>query len=193
MGTFCVSCGRRRTDRVVDAAPIANLAARLRLLDGGYFEIMSGPRPDTTADALAPRDAHVLASLQFGDPAFAAPIDGLVSAHPLTPDSDSRSADADDAPHVRVATWFRLLPRDRRQVVLIGSVQTKDGGLDEAALALKFTEVPRHVETFLTSYSFDCAIWGYCTNCGRPRAECQDDLRCVRATGRYVWAPDLES
>lgn len=88
------------------AVAIAALAARTALVNAGHVEVRSGTRPATPETA--PADGALLATLTFGDPAFADPVssggNAVATADPITEDA---AADATGN-----ASWFRVYASD---------------------------------------------------------------------------------
>jgi hypothetical protein len=57
------------------------------LLNGGTLEIYDGDQPASIATAITTQ--VLLARLTFGDPAFKAPVDGSITAVPITDDPNA--------------------------------------------------------------------------------------------------------
>lgn len=102
------------TQKLSNAAANAEVAALAAQLDGGFLDIYTGTQPPTADDGIG--SAVLLASLQFGSPAFGAPSNGSVNSNPIT--------DEDDAPASGVATWYRCYQADHVTTVQDGSVGT---------------------------------------------------------------------
>lgn len=89
------------------------------LLDGGFLDIYSAFQPST---AEAPIDGQVLlASLQFGAPAFNKAVLGVARAYPLLPCESAYATGS--------AAWYRCFMSDHRTPVCDGSVGTEDENL----------------------------------------------------------------
>lgn len=92
----------------------AQAEATARLLDGGYFDLMSGEQPESADDIV---DENLrLARCTFGEVAFAKPIDGVLRANPI-----GKSV----AINTGVPTWCRCLTREGFPV-MDGSVGKKN-------------------------------------------------------------------
>jgi len=83
--------------------------------DGGFLEIYDGAQP-ATADTVA--TGNILVTLQFASPAFAAAINGVITAHALT---------SNVAVNTGTASWFRTLKSDNTTVLLDGSIGSTSG------------------------------------------------------------------
>lgn len=92
--------------------------AMAALLDGGWLDLYTGVQPVTGDTAVA---GTLLASLQFGTPAFVAGVAGIALANPITSDP---SAVAGGTP-----TWYRCTKADHVTPVQDGSVGSADVNL----------------------------------------------------------------
>lgn len=102
------------TEQLSNAAVNVEVAALAAELDGGFLDIYSGSQPANANSGIG--GATLLASLQFGTPAFGSPIAGVVASNPITDDGD--------APASGLATWYRCYKADHVSVVQDGSVGT---------------------------------------------------------------------
>ena len=107
-------------------------------LNGGNMKIYSGPRPLNPETGLT-GDNSLLATLNFGNPAFASIVAGVMTANPLT----GGVAIADGT-----AIWFRLYKADNVTPVLDGNcAQTVAGNLQ-----LPTTTITTGVTIEITNY-----------------------------------------
>lgn len=102
------------TEKASNEAVNAEAAALGALLDGGFLDIYDGVQPATADTPLTGQT--LLASLQFGTPAFGAPVQGVITANAIT--------EEDDAPASGTATWYRCYKADHTSPVTDGSVGT---------------------------------------------------------------------
>ena len=109
-----------------------------RSLDGGTMKIYSGTQP-LTANTGVSGDATLLATLNFGSPAFASISQGVMTANPLT----GGVATSDG-----IATWFRLYKADGVTAVLDGNVSTTQGNL-----VLPTTTITTGITIEITNYT----------------------------------------
>ena len=107
-------------------------------LDGGTMKIYSGTQP-LTANTGVSGDATLLATLNFGSPAFASISQGVMTANPLT----GGVATSDG-----IATWFRLYKADGVTAVLDGNVSTTQGNL-----VLPTTTITTGITIEITNYT----------------------------------------
>lgn len=106
------------------------------LLDGGYACVYEGTRP-SSGDAAVPRDAMLLAKLQFARPAFMPAVQGAATANAVVPDRD---ANAEGRPE-----WFRLYRSDGTTPVYDGDItRTPDG-----AMQIRASIIGQHAEVTL--------------------------------------------
>lgn len=108
------------TQKLSNEGANEEVAALGALMDGGFLDIYSGSQP-ANADA-GIGGATLLASLQFGTPAFGAPAAGVAAANAIT--------DEDDAPATGTATWYRCWKADHTSPVQDGSVGTSGCNLN---------------------------------------------------------------
>lgn len=97
--------------KLSDLAVNVQADALAALLDGGFVDVMSGPKAKTADDPVTTENA-VLAVLGFGSPAFLPAVKGLISANPLTPNV----AVADGDPK-----WYRAYRADHTTAVFDGT------------------------------------------------------------------------
>lgn len=88
--------------------------AMAALANGGFFDIYDGAQPATADTAVTTQNK--LASLAFGNPAFAAAVNGVATANAIT--------SAINALLTGTATWFRVYKSDHVTAVWDGSVGT---------------------------------------------------------------------
>ena len=124
--------------RLTSAAANAQIDAVTALLNGGWLDVYDGTQPASADDR--PSGANVLASLQFGSPAFFPGVNGVAIAHPMTPDMD--------AMRTGTATWYRLTRADHRTGVADGSVGTADANLIMNAVAIQ-----QHAEVAIGAFT----------------------------------------
>lgn len=92
----------------------AQAEATAKLLDGGYFDLMTGDQPASADDSVP--DEMRLARCFFGSVAFGAPRNGVLEANPITKAVATRTGPP---------TWCRCLTRDGLPI-LDGSVGKSD-------------------------------------------------------------------
>lgn len=102
------------TQRLSNEAANAEVDAIAALLDGGFLDLYSGSQPANANAGIG--GATLLASLQFGTPAFGAGVAGVATSNPLT--------EEDDALATGTATWYRCYKADHTSPVQDGSVGT---------------------------------------------------------------------
>ena len=108
------------TSRLTIAVVDAQAQVIADALNGGNMKIYSGTRP-LNPEAGLNIDNILLATLDFGNPAFASIVGGVMTANPLT----GGVATADGT-----ASWFRLYKADNVTAVLDGNcAQTVAGNL----------------------------------------------------------------
>ncbi len=86
---------------------------------GAKLNIYSGTQP-ANANAGVSGDATLLATLTFGDPAFASITGGIMTSNPLT---------GGEATAAGTATWFRIIKADNVTPIMDGNVSTTAGNL----------------------------------------------------------------
>jgi hypothetical protein len=89
-----------------------------RLADGGWLDIYEGGQPAQSGSAV-PDGARLLASLQFGTPAFKPARDGVATAYAVLPDRD--------AAQTGKPGWFRIYRADHVSALYDGEVTRPDG------------------------------------------------------------------
>lgn len=97
------------------------------LFDTGYLRIYSGTKPVDADTALSGNT--LLAELRFGNPAFGAAVNGVLTANALTQDS---SADA-----TGTATFFRAFRSDGTTVIMDGEVGVSGSDLNLNSVAIQ--------------------------------------------------------
>lgn len=102
--------------KLSNEAANAEVTALATLLDGGFLDIYSGVQPASPDIALTGQ--VLLASLQFGTPAFGAADEGVALSELITGDGD--------APASGTATWYRCYKADHASPMQDGSVGTSD-------------------------------------------------------------------
>ena len=114
------------------------------LLDGGFLDLYTSPRPSTPDDPV-PQGAIRLASLRLGAPAFKLPIDGVAHANPIDPDSDASGSGN--------ASWYRLWRADHATAMFDGSVGVPpQEGEETPDLVLPNVTILSHVEIVITRF-----------------------------------------
>lgn len=84
-------------------AAVNEQADRLATLaNAGYLRIYDGAQPATADTALSGQ--NLLAELTFGTPAFGSAVAGVITANPITADSDAKLTGT--------ASWFRVAKSD---------------------------------------------------------------------------------
>ena len=86
------------------------------LLNGGYIDIYDDTELGIPTDPSGAMVGLRLGRLRFQSPAFSSPVNGLITANPITPDSD--------ADNTGTATYFLLRQSDDSPVA-IGTVGTE--------------------------------------------------------------------
>ena len=125
-----------RNLKVSDRAANAEADALASLADNGYLRIYSGSQP---ADANTPLSGQtLLAELRFGSPAFGPALGGVITAFPLSAETD--------APATGNASWFRVLASDGTTVLYDGSV-----GTSNADLTMPTVNIVQHAEVSISS------------------------------------------
>ena len=104
--------------RLAIAAINAQAAATGALCNSGYLRLYTAPRPTLADDAAT---GTLLAELRFAATAFGSPIDGVITANPITAE-DAALADG-------TAAWFRALSSDGTTAVFDGNVGLMDADL----------------------------------------------------------------
>lgn len=124
--------------RLSNAGANAAADAVLALLDGGKLRLYDGTQP-TDADTPITTQ-QLLAELTFNTPAFAAAVDGIAAANPITADPS--------APGSGTATWFRA--------VTAGGATVFDGsvGTSSANVILNSTAISAGASVALSAFSY---------------------------------------
>ena len=104
--------------RLAIAAINAQAAATGALCNSGYLRLYTAPRPTLADDAAT---GTLLAELRFAATAFGSPIDGVITANPITAE-DAALADG-------TVAWFRALSSDGTTAVFDGNVGLMDADL----------------------------------------------------------------
>lgn len=97
--------------------------------NGGYLRIYDGAQPADGDTAVSSQ--VLLAELRFGNPAFGAAVNGVITANAITADSDANNTGT--------ATWFRAVASDGTTSVFDGSV-----GISNANMILATTSISQH-------------------------------------------------
>lgn len=106
--------------KLTNAAASAAADAVCTQCNSGKLRIYDGAQPSAADDAITTQ--VLLAELTFGNPAFAASVNGVATANAISPDT---SADA-----TGVAAWFRAMKSDGTTKVFDGSVGTSGADLN---------------------------------------------------------------
>jgi len=133
--------------RIFLSTVAANAAADAvaKLLDGGYMAIYEGAQP-SSYDKPLPAGTKLLATLQFGTPAFRPSTGGAAQANPMQPDKDASDTGRPQ--------WFRLFKADNRTAVYDGDIST---GTDaaarqrNAAMHMRALVIGKHAEVTIDS------------------------------------------
>jgi len=122
------------------SAAAANVAADAlcALLNGGKVRLYDGARPITADTAITTQ--VLLASPTFANPAFAAAVSGVATAHAVTSDSDAAASGT--------TTWFRAVTSSAASVC-DGSVGTVD-----ADCILSSLTITAHGTVAITSVTY---------------------------------------
>lgn len=126
--------------KIILAVGAANAAADAiaALLDGGYMAIYEGAQP-SSADIQLPRGTKLLATLQFGTPAFKPAQDGAAHANVMLPDKDAAATGT--------PKWFRLYRADEETAVYDGDITPGPSG----ALQMRALVIGQHAEVHIDS------------------------------------------
>jgi hypothetical protein len=111
--------------KIANATRSAQANALGALLDSGIIRVYSGSQPATADTAIT--DQTLLVTLTFGETAFPAADDGVLTANAIT--SGTVVADG-------TAAWCRILRSDGTTVVMDGNVGTSGSNLNIATLSL---------------------------------------------------------
>ena len=107
-------------------------------LDLGYIRIYGGSQPATADDSTA---EAILAELRFGADAFPSASGGVLTANPITSDSDANNTGT--------ATWARILASDGTTVWFDGNV-----GTASANVVIATTSIVQHAVVSCSSLTF---------------------------------------
>lgn len=124
--------------RLTNLGANAEVDALAALLNGGFLDIYDGTQPATADTAISGQNR--LASLAFGNPAFAAASGGVAAANPISSDTDNDATGT--------ATWFRCWKSDHTTPVLDGSVGTSGANLNLNSVSIQI-----HAQTDVTGFS----------------------------------------
>jgi hypothetical protein len=130
--------------QLTDLAANTEIDALTALLNNGYLDLYDGTQPATGDVAVSTQTR--LASLRFGNPAFAAGVAGVAIANAIASDTDSDASGT--------ATWFRAWKSDHTTPVLDGSVAAVGG---VANLLINSPEIRIHARTDTTGMTLSAA------------------------------------
>lgn len=108
------------SEKYSNATASAAADAIAALLNNGWLRIYSGTQPANANTAITSQ--VLLAELRFGNPAFAAAINGVAAANAMTSDASANAAGT--------ATWFRAYKSDGTTAVFDGSVAVSGADLN---------------------------------------------------------------
>jgi hypothetical protein len=108
-------------------------------LVSGWIDIMDKTQPATGNTTIT--DQVVLAELRFGNPAFGAANNGVITAAAIAPDTDANAT--------ATATWFRCYKSDHTTPVMDGNVGTVGS---TSNLELNSTAIQIHAEVSINSF-----------------------------------------
>jgi hypothetical protein len=114
------------TQQLANATVNAEADAVTALLNNGYIQIYDGIQPANANTAIA--NNNLLAQLQFANPAFGAPVNGVTAANAIASAVAAVSG---------TASWFRLLMSDGSTVVMDGSVGTANCNMNLNSVAIQ--------------------------------------------------------
>jgi hypothetical protein len=118
-------------------AAVNEQADRLATLaNGGYLRIYDGAQPATADAALSGQ--NLLAELVFGNPAFGSSVAGVITANPITAESDAKLTGA--------ASWFCVWKSDGSTPLWTGSA-----GVSGCDLNLNSTAIQQHANVSVSS------------------------------------------
>jgi len=130
---------------MANSAVNAEADALSALLNDGYFRIYDGEQPETPD---SPISTQILAAeLRFGNPAFASAVDGVITATPITPETDAKAT-------IVAATWYRAFKSDGTTPMMDGSIGVKDlpNPGDRYNLELNSVAIQIHAEVSVSSF-----------------------------------------
>jgi hypothetical protein len=125
--------------KLADAGVNVEANALATALNTGYIRIYDGTQPATADTAVSTQ--VLLAELRLGATAFGAAASGVITANPITPDSDANATGT--------ATWFRCLESDGTTPVLDGDV-----GTSASNLIIATTSIVIHQTVSVDSFVF---------------------------------------
>jgi hypothetical protein len=96
--------------KLSDLAVTVQADALAGLLDNGFVDVMTGPKPDSANEPVTTQT--VLVTLSFGKPAFLKSVGGVIAANAIAPGVAMGRGDA---------TWFRAYRADHTTPVFDGS------------------------------------------------------------------------
>lgn len=128
--------------KLADVVVEAQADALAKLCAGGFIDIYDGEQPESDEAPITKQKLCV--SLEFGSPAFAPAVKGILSANPIK----SGVAVAD----VNPATWARIYKSDHRTRLMDVSVGKKD-----ANIILPTTHIVRGVTVSCSSFTHSVA------------------------------------
>ena|SRR5581483_6352236 len=117
--------------KISDTLANAEANAIASLFNGGFLRIYDGAQP---ADANTPiTTQNLLAELTLGSPAFGSAVAGVLTANPITADSDANASGN--------AAWYRVVKSDGVTVLVDGSVGTSgcDCNLNQISITIHGT------------------------------------------------------
>lgn len=109
-----------------------------RLADGGWLDIYEGAQPAQSGGDL-PSGSRLLASLQFGTPAFMPARDGAAKSHPVLPDTDAAQTGRPG--------WFRIYRADHATPVYDGEASRDP----DADLVMRVLVIAQHSHVSIDS------------------------------------------
>jgi hypothetical protein len=124
--------------RLSISAVNAQASATGALCDGGYLRIYPAPRRALLDDAPA---GPLLAELRFAAIAFGDPVNGVITANPITAE-DAALASGD-------AEWFAAVSADGETQVFDGSI-----GITESNLVLPTVTIPAGIRIEIDSLTY---------------------------------------
>jgi hypothetical protein len=115
----------------------AELDTLTTLLNGGFIKLYTGSQPASPESA---ESGTILATLEFGNPAFDPASSGLSISNAITEDSDAAATGT--------AAWFRCFKSDGVTAILDGTV-----GTSGADINLNSTSIQIHAQVAISSFS----------------------------------------
>ena len=111
--------GAVKNTQLANSAVNAEANALGALLNMGFLDLFDGVQPATADTPIGTQ--NVLASIRFGDTAFAPAVDGMLVAEPLTACSSANAKG--------FATWARCFAADHKTAVLDMTVGARDADI----------------------------------------------------------------